>query len=321
MLKNNLPAGVFYVPAYELYDQATWQFDQSKVTELKSKQLSIIDYSTENYNDTVLGAYDYFVELGLNFILLSHNPAHHLSKPNILFYPYWHDWSREQLKFSVLDQTAKRTHRIASMSRLPRPHRILNYILLSERSYFDSAVMTAHQEIENLQHISRPDDLILPPDIQAQWDAVKSSLPVATRQQQMAALSVTHPGYTDSYLHLIVETCVTTGFFVTEKTWQPIACGQLFLVWGSAGTISHLRDMGVDVFDDFIDHKYYDAEQDALTRLNRIHTVLDSLAAQDLQNIYTQTLNRRESNVFKFKNGVFGASYRDQLKICINMLS
>jgi len=321
MLENNLPADVFYVPAYELYDQATWQFDQNKVNELKNKRLCIIDYSTENYNDTVPEVHNYFVDLGLNFILLSHDPRHHLSKPNILFYPYWHDWARSQLRFPKIDQSTLRAYKIASMSRLPRTHRILNYILLRDKPYFDSAVITAHQEIENLQHITRPDDIVLPPDIQNKWNTIRKSLPVATRQQLAATRRVTHPGYTDTYLHLTVETCANTGFFITEKTWQPIGCGQLFLLWGSVGSIAHLRDMGVDVFDDYIDHKYYDTEQDAFTRLNRIHTVLDDLAAQDLQNIHLQTLSRRESNVNKFKNGAFGTHYRDQLTTCINMLN
>jgi hypothetical protein len=321
MLENNLPADVFYVPAYELYDHGNWEFDPDKIVNLKDKKLSIIDYSTENYNDTVPGVYEYFKELGINFILLTHNPEHHLTKPNILFYPYWYDWTRKHLTFRVLDQTAKRSHNIASLSRLPRTHRILNYILLRDKPYFDSKVITAHQEIENLDHITRPDDIILPLDIQSKWDAIRESLPVATTSQLSEAHNVTHPGYTDTYLHLTVETCATTGFFITEKTWQPIACGQLFLMWANAGAIAHLRDMGVDVFDDFIDHKYYDGEQDALTRLNKAHSVLDLLATQDLYKIFQDTLLRRESNISKFKNGEFGRQYRDQLNTCINMLN
>lgn len=321
MLNDNLPPGVFYVPAYELYNHSNWLFDSNKVAELKDKHLSVIDYSTENYNDTVPGVYDYFKDSGINFILLSHDPRHHLTKPNILFYPHWYDWAREHLTIHELDQTASRSHNIASLSRLPRAHRILNYVLLRDRPYFNSAVMTAHQEVENLEHINRPDDIVLPLDVQNKWDAIKESLPIATRQQLSLAYDVVHPGYTDSYLHLTVETCANTGFFVTEKTWQPIACGQLFLVWGNANTIDHLRDMGVDVFDDFIDHKYYDTEQDPHTRLNRIHSVLDDLAAQDLENIFRQTLTRRTDNVSKFKNGQFGTKYQDQLNTCINMLN
>ena len=320
MLDDNLPADVFYVPAYKLYDRSTWRFDPVKITELTQHRLCIIDYSTENYNESVPAEYDYFVELGINFILLSHNPDHHLTKPNLLFYPYWLDWSRSQLKFPEIDLMHRR-YQIASMSRSPRAHRIVNYVLLKHKPYFDAAVITAHQEIGDMSHITRADDVVVPDTIQTQWDHIKGSLPSATIEQLRAAFNVVHPGYTDSYAHLIVETSVSRGFFVTEKTWQSVASGQLFLVWGSAGTIAHLRDMGVDVFDDFIDHKYYDNEQDALTRLDRVHTVLDDLATLDLHHIYAQTLSRREGNIAKFKNGAFGAHYRDQLTQCINMLN
>jgi hypothetical protein len=321
MLKNNLPAGVFYVPAYELYDHSDWSFDPVKISTLKDKYLSIIDYSTENYNDTVPEAYDYFKKLDINFILLSHNPRHHLLHSNLLFYPHWLEWSREELKFPVLDQTAAKSHRIASMSRSPKVHRIINYILLKNKSYFDPEVITAHQDTYIAWHLTRPDDMAVPPEIKTQWDEIYESLPKATIAQLNRAVNVVHPGYTDSYVHLIVETAVTKSFFMSEKTWQPVASGQLFLTWGSAGSIGHLRDLGVDVFDDIVDHKYYDIEQDPMARLHKIHMVLDDLAVQDLEDMHRQTLTRRESNVANFKNGLFGKNYQDQLTTCINMLN
>ena len=320
MLENNLPADVFYVPAYELYNHSNWKFDPDKIANLKDKKLSIIDYSTENYNDTVPNVYDYFVELGINFILLSHDPAHHLIKSNLLFYPYWLEWSRERLRFPSISQTVK-SHKIASMSRNPRAHRIVNYILLRDKPYFDNVVITAHQELGDMNHIKRHDDVVIPPDIEDRWNSIRTTLPATSIEQLQQSFNVVHPGYTDSYLHLIVETCVNTGFFITEKTWQAIASGQLFLTWGSAGSIAHLREMGVDVFDDFIDHKYYDTEQDPLTRLDKIHTVLDDLATQDLDHIFQQTLIRRTNNISKFNNSLFGTKYRDQLNTCINMLN
>ena len=321
MLGNKLPPDVFYVPAYELYDRSDWTFDPAKIAYLKDQHLVIIDYSTENYNESVTHQHQYFTELGINFILLSHDPAHHLLKPNLLFYPHWLDWSCNNLKFPVLDQTAPKAHKIASMSRSPRAHRIVNYMLLRDKPYFDSVVITAHRETGNMDHIQRMDDLTIPLDIQQRWNTIQPSLPPTTIAQLQQAFNVTHPGYTDSYVHLIVETTVTNGFFITEKTWQPIASGQLFLVWGNTRSIAHLRDLGVDVFDDIIDHKYYDTEQDPWVRINKIHSLLDSLAVQDLALIYHQTQTRRELNVKNFTSGQLGAKYRDQLTTCINMLN
>jgi hypothetical protein len=90
---------------------------------------------------------------------------------------------------------------------------------------------------------------------------------------------------------------------------------------GSKGTITYLRDSGVDVFDDYIDHDYYDNEPDAVTRLNKVHKLIDSLIEQDLNTVYQKTSDRRLANKNKFKNGDFGTNYRNQLTTCINMLN
>ena len=320
MLKDNLPAGVFYVPAYELYDHSNWTFDPIKVSALKDKHLSIIDYSSENYISTVADMYQYFTELGINFIILSHDPQDHLIHPNVIFYPYYCYWTNEKFTQFDVDISSPRDFKIASLSRRPVAHRIINYILLRDKAYFNDTVITAHRYDNPLGDEIRGDEMLVPLDVQTKWNQVYSTLP------NMPVLGtdsfhLLHPGYTNSYVNLIVETTVTKGFFITEKTWKPILRGQLFLAWGNTGVIAHLRDMGVDVFDDLINHKYYDNEQDPSIRLKKIHSVLDDLATQDLDIIFQQTLERRKSNMSKFKNGLFGTQYRDQLTTCINMLN
>jgi hypothetical protein len=320
MLKDNLPAGVFYVPAYELYDHSDWTFDPVRISTLKNQHLSVIDYSSENYISTAVDAYNYFTELGINFILLSHDPRDHLRHPNIIFYPYYYYWTNEKFTQFDVDISSVRNFKIASLSRRPVPHRIINYVRLRNKPYFDSTVITAHRNDNPMPDEVRGDEMTLPADIKSQWDQIYPTLPTMP-VLGTDSFHLLHPGYTDSYVNLIVETTVTKGFFITEKTWKPILRGQLFLAWSNAGGIEHLRDLGVDVFDDIIDHKYYDNEQDPSIRLDKIHTVLDHLATQDLDSIFQQTLTRRTSNLRKFKNGEFGARYRDQLNKCINMLN
>jgi hypothetical protein len=66
--------------------------------------------------------------------------------------------------------------------------------------------------------------------------------------------------FNDSYLNLVIETHMdvdgSDGIFLTEKTFKPIKHGQLFLMFGAAGSIQILRDYGYKVFDDVIDHSY-----------------------------------------------------------------
>ena len=90
------------------------------------------------------------------------------------------------------------------------------------------------------------------------------------------------------------------GTFITEKTWKTIASGQLFLLLAGPGTVAHLREIGLDTFDDIIDHNYYDSELDAKTRIVKLHKVLDDLMSKDLELINQQTKDRRTANAEKF---------------------
>ena len=66
--------------------------------------------------------------------------------------------------------------------------------------------------------------------------------------------------YNDIAIEIVVETNQTADtFFITEKTFRPIAYGKLFLVIGSPEFEQNLKRLGFDIFDDIID-KSYDSE-------------------------------------------------------------
>ena len=66
--------------------------------------------------------------------------------------------------------------------------------------------------------------------------------------------------YSELSIEIVCETNTTTDtFFITEKTFRPIAYGKLFLVVGSPKFEQNLKSMGFDIFDDIID-KSYDSE-------------------------------------------------------------
>ena len=119
----------------------------------------------------------------------------------------------------------------------------------------------------------------------------------------MPELCVTSPAHVDSYVHLVVETTVNNPkYFITEKTWKAIASGQLFLLLAGPGAVAHLRENGLDTFDDIIDHNYYDSEPDARLRIEKLHEVLDDLMTRDLELINHQTKDIRATNAEKFWN-------------------
>jgi hypothetical protein len=79
--------------------------------------------------------------------------------------------------------------------------------------------------------------------------------------------------YKDIVIEIVCETNTTADtFFITEKTFRPIAYGKLFLVIGSPEFEQNLKRMGFDIFDDIID-KSYDSESSYI----RVDAVFKSL--------------------------------------------
>ena len=66
--------------------------------------------------------------------------------------------------------------------------------------------------------------------------------------------------YRDSYFQVILETHFdadgSDGTFITEKTFKAIKNCQPFVIFGPAGTLAKLCDMGYRTFDDVIDNSY-----------------------------------------------------------------
>ena len=168
-----------------------------------------------------------------------------------------------------------------------------------------------------------PDDAVIDAEVIEFWNSVKHSLPLITEfadEPIRVDANCKLPANTDAYVHLVTETKIIPRVFVSEKTWKPIAAGQLFLIFGNPGTVNYLRTQGVDVFDDIIDHSY-DLEPDWKIRLELIHQQLDRLITQNLKQLFINTHSRRQANRDKFFSGAFDQTYLHTIQQCINMLN
>ena len=73
---------------------------------------------------------------------------------------------------------------------------------------------------------------------------------------------------------VVSETFVDSNQFnITEKTFKNLIYPQPFVLWGVPNTIKHLRKLGFDVYDRYVDHSY-DSIEDYTERKN---AVIDSL--------------------------------------------
>jgi len=86
-------------------------------------------------------------------------------------------------------------------------------------------------------------------------------------------------------INVITETSSQTDddswreIFITEKTFKAFAYRQLPVWFAVPGTVQTVRDLGFDVFDDIIDHRY-DLEINEDIRMNMVINILSRLCNQ-----------------------------------------
>jgi hypothetical protein len=114
-----------------------------------------------------------------------------------------------------------------------------------------------------------------------------------------------HPKMTLAFCNVVQETSydpdITPGNwntpFITEKSTKPFAWGQVPIFIGAQGHIPPVRELGFDLFDDIIDHKYND-EPDGRRRI--------VLAVDQLEKICALPISRwqeyKQKNMHRFAN-------------------
>ena len=316
--------GVYYFkdPGPNIFDD-NWILDHNKIAKLKDYKLVIADFSSEHYGaGGVDHVYHALQQQNINFLLLSHDPQDHFRLPNLAFFPHWYYDSKNNFRTQnhpSFDHF-KRQYSIGCQNyNTSRYHRVYNYLAIKNKSWFDSMLFTMHNfPLEK----TRADDHVLDSVIAEQWNQIRHSFPRNSVESYQDTRDGFLSGNIDAYVNLVTETTMLPKVFVTEKSWRPIAAAQLFVIIGSPGTISYLRDTGVDVFDDIIDHAHYDNVSDWQQRIHCTHQVLESLLAQDLEKIYQQTQQRRIDNVKKFYAEKFDShGTLNYITECINTLN
>jgi len=291
----------------------------SLLIDLKKYSLVIADFSRERMDHFAL--YEMLVESGVNFIQLTCNPT--ANRPSMIYYPH-HCYVLKNMwapTYNIYAEQVPKKYKISCLNGHTRWHRIYNYILLKERFDLTDFLITMYSD--------QPDDdaewdisvksELTTFNITQKWDSIKHQFPLRNSIKTGHGNQWHHPAHADSYIHLVTESDMG-NCYMTEKTWQPIAAAQLFLVAGYQHIVAHLGDLGVDTFDDLIDHKYYDSEPNWQVRLQKIHQVIEDLLGQDIAEIYNNTKQRRINNAEKFFNEEFGTQYRDKITSCITML-
>jgi hypothetical protein len=105
--------------------------------------------------------------------------------------------------------------------------------------------------------------------------------------------------YLDSYINITTESQFFEDcWYMSEKTFKPIANLQPFIIVGSPHTLTQLKKLGFKTFSEFWDESY-DIETDPFKRFEKITKIikrLNNMSFDDLHELYLKTIPILEHN-------------------------
>lgn len=285
-----------------LYDSLQKEIDYN--LDYPKDKLLLIQHSNCN-NHTQEQHSLYSKLLKTKFLYVTSNYSYFRSNhDNIVYYPYYFFDFLYVPGLTKYDIKSKRPYKLQCLNLNPWVHRTINYLEMSSKPWFSECKFsfnwTFRTSTTNTAALGENTLRELP---QHESDELKRRLANNTIPIFLEEWGKIHTTYTnnrcfvhrDCYIDFVTENSVNQEF-ITEKTWKPIFSGQLFLILGSQGIIAYLRKIGIDTFDDIIDHSY-DQVEDLRTKISMIHQQLDRLMTSDLDTIWDNTYERRKKNL------------------------
>jgi len=107
--------------------------------------------------------------------------------------------------------------------------------------------------------------------------------------------------YDDTYFSIVVETKIarksTESLLLSEKIFKPIAHNHPFLIWGEAGSLSRLKTLGFETFENLFDESY-DNISSHRSRLDALVNNLATFNKVPYENITMQKLQHNRERFF-----------------------
>jgi len=258
------------------YDLTVIEIDSMPVQQIRefvkqSSMLVLLEHTSDpvmNYNSLV----DQISDLDCFLITSRYTPTY---KREIIFPKWLFEFSKQSfphIKFG------NKQYRYSCLNRTPKQHRIDLYNKL--KSNLDNAVYTFNNVDPNT--------------------GMKVKYPLITWPGDVGGNdhSINHDAYLNSYLNVVTETVINAEFS-SEKTWKPIAAGQLFAILAHPNHNTWLNSLGIETFVD--------------NDINSITAVLQ----QDIEQIYYQNIDKIKHNYNIFYNRVL---HNQIIKQAINIL-
>lgn len=264
------------------------------------------------------------------FILFTslENLGSYLTNPNLRIIPWGGDITNQRFQYvsvvPVINKNFSSDYTFLSLNRNARPNRFYLLSLLAGLNLIDRSMISCmfQQRVDGLfdlfnwqftdsqQHIKELINAGIP-------KLASIKLPISddiniyskdnTNDNVGNFKNVLTKYYQDTFIEIICETSYTEKCFqITEKTQNSIL-GCNFPIWiSSVGTVKFLRDMGLDVFDDIIDHSY-DLIENPIDRMYAAITLNKELLTDTnkVKELWKTNKNRFLKNVIFIKVSLY----------------
>jgi hypothetical protein len=287
------------ISGYGLPGDAQIEQIQHDLTQNPQVDLIVFDKSLgpENQEENYINLLKQ-LKFNQDFLLTTSNYRYFQSgHPQIMYYPeYLFDvrYSHNLIQYNI---EQSRQYKLSCLTRNPWTHKTMNFLTMKKQSWWDQCVVSFGLDANETYQIDPINaDVCLFAD-QEEIDWLRSVYPVIlpfpdNRRKHPSNNCAT---YGNCYLDYAVESSIE-NCFVSEKSWKPIFSGQLFFLFGGPGIIEHFRQMGIDTFDDILDHSY-DTVIDNKDRMNSIMQSISKYMSLDLDSVWKSTYLRRKKNL------------------------
>jgi hypothetical protein len=240
------------------------------------------------------------LNLNKDYIIVTANYNYRFNKhPKIVHYPrYFFTLLNDKNLVKQPDIVSPRLYKMSCLTRNPWIHKTLNFVTMKKQPWFDSVQKSfgwIYPDSDHQYDYLGDDTMKLISGTDAEY--LRSIYPLRLDIEDIMDKFESNacPTYQKCYVDYALESRHNHSF-ISEKTWKPIFSGQFFFILGCCGIINYLRDIGVDVFDDLIDHSY-DAEPDLVVKISMLMTNITKFLQNDLDQVWIDTVARRKKNL------------------------
>ena len=244
--------------------------------------------------------------------------------PDVICFPYniWLLASRsvhiyENFYGNGYDTGLTKIRAVMCLNRKLHWHRILLYLQLKKRSWFDQL------EYSFVLGNDRMDEDFLLRDLyQEEIDDIRTDarLPITLAEEQVSAnsnivangsvhhwTSVSLPVYNRNAMNLVTETSLNHGVLLTEKAVKPIMAYQIPVILAASGANAWLQSLGFDLFADFVPWHTWDELLHQRQKIMNIVQWLDAVMedAEQIVSYHRRSHDRLRANKQLFHSAEF----------------